>query len=475
MFGEGNSSFRLYSAACFAVAFVLLWFTVRRFYSRLVAFFAVLTGWCLSPVLLSHTAEGRFYGLFVCTSLGVIWFVLDSVDRPRPGLRSHAAAFLLFSLLVTSHILGVCYSACLLLGWIAIDTLQGLRRKSMYLAALASWIWLLPMWPAIHAAAEVGKPRFWTSQPNLFTFVLGYVGSSLRAAMIVATLLLLVAILLIRRFNRSALLRGLQQRAPILIVMGALFLIPILFWLEGFIAAPLFNARYMQPVSTGTVILIAELVTQIDTLWLRMRRYRDLAVGLVMSATLAMVLQYEFVYLPHFVDARPVYAASLTSRLPAHVPVVCEDAFTFTELMREEPSSPVRYVYLLDWDHSVNPSSPRLEVTQFHLMQNWRRVGYYPDHIRYRDEFLSQTPYFLVMRTTEDTRPTILHAGGPAQRDEMIGNPFTRRFAADPAYRELPFLSLKFGDMQERLSLVCRKDLDCSAIRAKHHTTSQTR
>jgi hypothetical protein len=252
---------------------------------------------------------------------------------------------------------------------------------------------------------------------------------------------------------------------PILAVMGALFLIPLLFYAEGFVSAPLFNTRYMQPVALATVVFFAEIVTQVDTLFLMRFQLRRVVVGVVCAATLAMVLQYDLAYLPRYAAPHPDYAAALTSALPPRVPIVCEDAFTFTELMRDESTSKVRYQYLLDWENAVNNNEHRLEVTQFHLMENWRNVGYYSDHIAYREEFLSHYPFFLVMHTTQEDLSTLVHGAGTSNRDKMIGNPLASRFAEDPGYQELPFLTWSSGVLHEQVSLICRKGIDCAAVR----------
>jgi hypothetical protein len=465
-FGDSNLSFRSYSATCFAVAFVIVWLLARQFYSLPAVSFGVLVGWFLSPALAPHMGEGRFYGLFVAATAAAAYFVLRSIETPQTTPRAHAATFIVFSVLVTSHILGIFYGGALLLGWFVADALQGRRCIPLYLTALGSGVWLIPSWPAIRASAAVGKPHFWTTQPTFFNFLLGYVGGSLRAAIIGFFIIASLLLLMLWRSKRELVWAAARQRMPVLVLMGALFLIPLLFYAEGFVAAPLFNTRYMQPVALATVIFFAEIVTQVDTLLSVRVQLRPVLVGVVCAATLAMVLQYDLVYLPRYVAPQLDYAAELSSALPPDVPIVCEDAFTFTELMRDESDSKVRYEYLLDWENAVKDTAPVLEVTQFHLMENWRRVGFYGDHIAYRDEFLSHSRYFLVMHTTkEELSASLLHGASTSSRDKMIGNPLASRFAADPGYQELPFLTWSSGVLHEQLSLICRKGIDCAAVR----------
>lgn len=464
VFGSGNMAFRLYSATLYAAAFMLLWMLVRRFYSSAPAAIAVLAAWFLSPALIPHAAEGRFYGLFLASTLGVCCWIVHLLDDRHPSWSRLLGTWLVFSLLITSHILGAVYACMLVLAWWCIDFVSGIVRPRLYLAALASLLWLLPSWHAIQASAAVGKPHFWTIQPNVADFFVAYAGGSLRAELILALLLAMVAISLFSSSKRSEASATLKGRLVPIILMSALFTVPLIFYIEGIFAAPLFNTRYLQPVEVATVILIAQLVTMLQTMWLKQPAIRRMVLTAAGLSMLLMVLQYDFFYLPYFQSAQHDYASPLTANLPGGVPILCEDAFTFTELMRTESDSNVRYLYLLDWQYVVSDDAPRLEVTQYHLMQNWHDVGYFKDHVVYRDDFLAEYPWFLVMHTDEDAAATVLHAAGAALRNRMIGNPLTGRFAADPRYTVLPFSTLSFPPLRESLSLVCRRDLDCAAI-----------
>ncbi len=485
VFGASNVSFRCYSAAFFSVAFVLVWFLVRRYYARTAAILGVLVGWFLSPTLAPHMAEGRFYGLFVASAAGAAWCVLWP-GKGKPGWRRLAVTFLVFSSLATSHILGVCYSSCMIAAWMVLDWRERRLRPALYLAAAAAWLWLIPSLPAVRASAAVGRPHFWTTQPTFSYFLLAYGGGSLRAALLAGAAVLLLGVACLSPQRRSAMRQELRSRIPILIVMLALATIPLLFYLEGFVGPPLFITRYLQPVALGTVVFFAQLVSLLDAAWLSdehtgdsqsaaaARRVRETAVrATICVAILLMVLQYDLAYMRHYTDQAPDYAAALTARLPAGVPIVCEDAFTFTELMRDESAGPVHYEYMLDWPNAISAAAPRLEVTQYHLMQNWRNAGYYRDHIAQRDAFLAETPAFLVMRTWVDGEPTLLHGPGTSSRDTMIGNPLTRRFREDHEYQVLPFTTIRLGRLQEQLSLVCHHNVDCAAQRARILSASE--
>lgn len=83
--------------------------------------------------------------------------------------------------------------------------------------------------------------------------------------------------------------------------------------------------------------------------------------------------------------------------LPRGVPVVCEDAFSFTELVGRQHDSGVHYIFLMDWKQSISPAAPRLEITQYHLMEIWNKVGYFAGSIELIDRFSNSNSTFLVV------------------------------------------------------------------------------
>ncbi len=133
--------------------------------------------------------------------------------------------------------------------------------------------------------------------------------------------------------------------------------------------------------------------------------------------------------------------------------------------MSRQANSGVLYTYFLDWRNSLDPHTPRGEVTQYHLMENWKKSGYFPEHIQYRDSFLRQHPYFLVLHT-DQTAIQSLTRGTPAPgaRLPWLGNQLVKRFSADPEYQVKPYTVVTVGDVEESVYLVCRKTFHpCSA------------
>ena len=458
LFGASDLSFRLLSATCFGAAFCVTWTAARRFYSISPVAFAMFNMWFFSPPMAMHMAEGRFYGLLVLSTSLVIWLVLKSQTGEHGRMRTPASMYLLtflfHGLLVTSHILGILYSAALLLALIVLDLQAGRLRVALYCSAALSWTLLLLERSAIRASAHVGQPWFWTRPPNLKRFLGAFTGFSNE----IAILLIVLGFLLILSWNghakqiASAVAGGLRQRRPVYLIVAALAIVPIGMAVEARFATSLFIDRYLLPVNIGVALLTMELLSLVY--WRRFfpgsnwspLSYRGRALAMASFAVLLFV--WVFFHLRGEAIQSPNYTDRLTARLPKGIPVLCEDAWAFTEIIGRQHNSGVLYTYLLDWPQSISKTAPRLEVTQYHLMENWKQVGYFSGSIQPRSVFLQEYPRFLVLERQET--PTDKYG-------RTIGNPLVDRFAHTPGYQVQPYSR---GDVRDKedpnIWLVCR-------------------
>ena len=464
LFGDSAVAFRLFSSTAFGLAFIAMWTALRRFYPiGIVAFAAANTFFCSPPFTL-HMVEGRFYGLLVLGTALALWLALalDAAPDPTPK-RLYLAAFLVHALLTTSHLLGVVYSVFLLLATVALDRLQDRRRFGLYATISASWLLLLPELTSIRAAARVGKPHFWTRPPTPATLLGAYTGFS--SEILVALLVLAAIAVLALARSPLGIARALRQhylsRRPVYLATAALLLVPVAFLLEGFVGTWLFNERYLLPVTLALVPVTAELLSLLPVPS-RLRdgqpRFARPARLIATALFLAWLLLWDFRHVRDFTESAQDYSLALANQIaaqnPGGLPVVCEDAFTFTELIGHSYGSGARYLYLLDWPFATSPQAPRLEAMQFHLMQNWQQAGYFTNSIQDAPTFLAAHPRFLV-----------LHAGPSDERNypREIGNPLAGRLAQNPAYevREL----LTYDQPHRRFArntvwLVCRGSCD---------------
>ncbi len=453
LFGSSEASFRLYSGACFAAAFVVVWSAARRFYARGIIAFALINTFFFSPPLVLHMAEGRFYGLLVLSTALAVWVAVLPPRSTRTGTWALCGlTFLVHALLTTSHLLGVAYSLSLVAATIALDWSRHHLRPRFYIAAALSWLLLLPERTAIRASAAVGKPFFWTTQPTFRRFLGAYSAFSAEISVVLLTLVLVFAIALWRKPGASLahLRAGFQHRRPVYCVTLALLFVPLAFFVEGFFGPALFISRYLLPVCIAQALLTAEALALIPWRSLLPSAFLPPPKPVQILALLLFVsglLFYNFAFLRPFAIGQIEYTNALSAMLPKGVPVLCEDAWSFTEVIGRQHASGVQYTYLLDWPQSLSPSAPRLEVTQYHLMQNWRSAGYFSSSIRDRDQFLQQYPEFFVLHTIMP---------GVENVPPEIGNPLLERFQHDPAYTVQLFASLKRTAFVESAWRVCK-------------------
>ncbi len=459
LFGASELSFRMYSGACFAGAFATIWLVTRRFYTLGITAFALANTFFFSPPLVLHMAEGRFYGLLtLSTALAIALAVLPPRTRFLTPTRLCLLTFLTHALLTTSHLLGVVYSAFLLAATVAIDRSEHRLRLPLYLSIAASWLLLLPERAAILASANVGKPHFWTTQPTLRRFVGAY--SAFGAEIAIVLLLLGIAVCLWLWIDRARATQrarlAYRARRPIFFITLALLLVPLAFFIEGFVGPALFISRYLLPVAIAQVMLTAEALTLVRwqaLLPLSVRqspRWTHLQRPLHVLGPALFVLGllfWVFGYLRPLALGQINYTDALSAALPKGIPILCEDAWSFTEIIGRQHASGVLYTYLLDWPQSISSDAPRLEVTQYHLMQNWRKAGYFAGSIVDRDPFLKQHTQFFILQTQPST---------PTGQPPEIGNPLIERFMHDPAYMVHPYASLARHGFTETVWRVCR-------------------
>jgi hypothetical protein len=455
LFGPSDISFRLYSSTCFGLAFAATWAAARRYYSTGIVAFALINTWFFSPTFILHMREGRFYGLLTLAVSLAIWLALVVANAPSPTpKRLYAAMFAVHTLLTTSHLLGVVFSAFVLGAIVLTDLLSKRWRPLLYLSGAATWLFLLFERDNIVASARVGKPHFWTGPPALMDVFHAYTSWSSEIATVLSVLLCILVWTLFRSEQRWAiqLSQAYTERKPVYIVTAAILAIPIAFLVEGTVGTWLFTERYLLPVNIAIAYFTAEVSSLIfsNSSAFRLLQKKPLLLKIVRVAGMALyvaaLLFWDFHHVREFSPSALDYTTALNAELPKGIPIVCEDAFTFTELIGRQHRTGNRYTFLLDWQQSISPSAPRLEVTQYHLMENWKNVGYFSGSIEPIQDFLQQNPVFMVV-----------HAGVAAPNGTPeIGNPLAERFRSNPAYEIKRHAVLNRKTTQDVIWLVCR-------------------
>lgn len=459
IFGPSVVSFRMYTATGFAITLSAVWAIGRRFYPPAVVALAVLVTWFASPVLVQALGEGRFYGLLMASDAIAVYLYFHLANRDKVPWRFCALVFAAHACLVLSHILGVVYSSLIVLAMILLDVTRRRWRLRLYAAAALPALLLIPCLPAISASARVGKPHFWSAQPSFIMFLADYAGFSLKLLVLLLVWIAIVLVRARRRGLRDTIAAAFAERSPVYIYSAAIFLLPLLLLLEGIAGPALCTPRYLLPVAVGTIFLVAESFLLAGPMLPRDGRRNFAIRAALWTAFLAVVLLYDFVYLPRYNSGlQKDYTGALTAQLPKGIPVVCEDAFAFTELVALQHSSGVQYTFLLDWKNAIAPKAPRVEVTQYHLMQNWKNHGFFAGSIEYRDTFLRLTPSFYSISFTDFVQANPLRPPSKVERYPGIGNPIHDELAAESLYKVSLYKVVHIGELNANIWRICRTD-----------------
>jgi hypothetical protein len=243
--------------------------------------------------------------------------------------------------------------------------------------------------------------------------------------------------------------RSIRQRRSIYVTAAALGLVPLGFALGSHLGTSLFIDRYLLPLNIATALATMELLSLVRWESFGLKGYAA-SLGRVAAASIFAVflLDNVFMQLRQHPIQSPDYTERLSSRLPKGIPVLCEDAWSFTELIGREHNSGVLYTYPLDWEQSIRPDAPRLEVTQYHLMENWRKVGYFSGSIEPLNRLLQEHDRFFIL----SRQITPIDRFG-----RFIGNPLAERLAHTPGYQVRIYLKADLGHLEDPdVWLVCR-------------------
>ena len=424
VFGDHDLTLRLYSCACFCIALVVLWATLRRYYGVLPTALGVLGTWCTSGLLLSQNAEMRFYGLYVLTTCIVLAANLRLAEETRPGRGWLTLAFFSQVALVLSHVLGITYGALILAGLLIVDRKRGRSlRWKVYLVQAAAWLSLLLWLPAIRASMAAGVPHGWLERPEFAPLVFYYEFGMLqqwmllltywtgrivvfRALYILCMVLLLKVLLGVLRKKRDS---GLEQRSAsaenrrtLVVFAVCLLLQPLLLFLVSRLITPILANRYTLPSLIGAAILLATYAADRDKpnpRW-TMRSIQVTAILLLLITPLvsARVLN------PFYRNSTPdLEIADLRGVPDADGPVVVSWVFDFLPLMRYSNPADKRWAFLLDWPYTLQQKDYPGAVTDYHLMQAYQANGYLSDTIFSYQAFLCSHPKFLLLDNRTDS------------------------------------------------------------------------
>jgi hypothetical protein len=386
--GLSELSLRLFSSLGFMASTLCLWLIGRRVYTAAAITLGLALVFFTSPVFLWQMVNGRFYGMLLATTAFAGLMEIRTSERdPLTGLDLALTA-LAHALLCGSHILGLVYSAVLILAAIATDRANHRWRPRLYLAAFAGWTILIPSYTAIRNSTGVATTVFWTHPPTFRE--LGFATLSLaKPALVAVPLLLLIGILRSRRATRPS---GVQQRLPLYLLASSILLAELILFVKSrLFGISIFADRYLIPVGVATVLLIAELYTHAFDETERSRLQTAFAFVVLFACTGFGISRH-----PNG-DLYPT--TGLPGRILQHLPpdqnVVVTGIPMFSFLRRYDPTH--HYIYLLDWDFDLSPARRALDHSGEYLMENRKRAHYEGDTILSCRDILTTYPSFTML------------------------------------------------------------------------------
>src|SRR6266702_1566653 len=350
---------RLFSAFCLWLAAVLWWGTLRQTFSGSSALIALFLIWLCNGDFVDHLAEVRFYVLFVLAATvsfsAVIW-----IEEKQPSDRIiFLVCFLTNAFLISAHMLGLIYSAVIVVA-LLFATLPPRRRLAAIGGAFAGWLILLAYLPAIRAGAG---NLTWILLPGIRDLLRFYLHSPTVNRYVDGSLLLFVtaSLMLCLMWSRNLLAMP-RGRRMLLVLCLLLFLIPAGFYVVSHIYKPIFAGRYMMPFELGFAGMVA------GSLWLLERRY-PASRSVLLAGLLCLICGLHILNVREQ-SVRPLSDISSLTTLNSPLPIVIADADVFLKVLHYgNPSS--TFIFPL-------PDDPQARKQYMSLLISIAEQGYAP-------------------------------------------------------------------------------------------------
>lgn len=383
---------RLFGAALLAGAY-LLWFRVlRRVFDVRIA--VVASGvLLLSTGYINYLAEVRFYAQLIAAVVLAVWLALWAQRQTRSTAVVVGLFFVVHGALVSSHLLGIVYSAMLLTGMMLCARPK--RSVAAAIGGVASWSLLLFARQPIHvgglrvAGMHVALPRV----RELFTMYQSEPTALYRLNPVWYLLLLVAVLYWLRSRNGKRVLQD-DARSMVFRLSPLLCATPLLFFIESWISPwPLWIARYMLPCILG-ISGLSGFMLESALRWEWIGRLSARAKTSVLAGTLVVMAVLHLQGVKHQV-LRPAFTAAELKPLEQGVPVVVANEQLFFQLKYYESGSGRQFYYVhpdVWWFTAIEEKSD--------LMRTIEREGYWNGSLRTREELLGGLSDFLLLEDT---------------------------------------------------------------------------
>ncbi|RXH58922.1 hypothetical protein [Granulicella sibirica] len=400
VFHPSALSVRLYSTFSFIGSIGLIWWVARRFYAFAPVAIGVFFVYLTPDVVMWQEVNGRFYGFFMFAAALAVTMTLLTAEKDRLTTVELIGTAAAHALLIGSHILGLVYSASLIVALAVLDLSRRRIRWKLYASALGGWIMLPISAHAILASTSIAEKTFWTTKPRLIDLTYG---ATLFDQWMIHQLLFAIAL-----FNVGYLMRGRADGHPtgtgftksyhpaVFTVVGAIFLAEVVLFAKSRFGISVFADRYLLPIGLALVLLIAEGLSPFfrDSFFAkRSSAWRSAAVAAILlvafSSRSIRKIPYDFVY------PRVGYPERLLNHLPPEKTIVVTFMPTFLLLRAYDPTH--HYVYLLDRTYDRSPRASMEDHSLQHLMENWKNAGLAKDDILSFEDILSADNNFTLL------------------------------------------------------------------------------
>lgn len=391
LFGLSDLSLRLYSSVCLCAAFLALLAILRRRFEPSSAFLGAGFALFACLIFVDQNDEARGYGLYLLLAVLAVGQWLRVAEEENPSGRNLALLALSQAGLVLGHVLGLIYAGLMLAALLLSDRTRRWFRLRVYLCLMAGWLALIPWIPAIRASMAVGKPHGWITMPTvgdlatglsfwLFAGIYFPIFRNVPAGLVFGWVVAICCVVFLVLEAVAALRTETPARRPLYLLALMLLAAPLAFFAVSHVAQPIYVARYMLPSILGVALLSVGWARQS---WIRTRWQRLTLATLVLCLPLAAALLAQPIHL----DVDRIDA------LTGGQPVVCDWLRDFMVMMRYS-SHPSALEYPLDWEAAVH--GPAAGPGGYHLMENYRRVGYWKANLRDGSEVLGQKSFFVL-------------------------------------------------------------------------------
>jgi hypothetical protein len=418
--GPTELSLRLFSAAGFCTALVLVWMVLRRQHTFRATGFGLLTVWTTSSLVLYQNSEARNYGLFMSAVALVVCAYLLAAEREHIPLWLLACTTAVHAITLMSHLFGIIYSGATLGSVIAWDLLNLRWRASVYVAILSSWLVLLPWVPAIFHELALTKPHGYIPRPGLDSLEMLLLETWARWPILVLAIVVALASILAGdslETDRPAEIDA--RRKQTLLLAIAFLAVPLFIVGLSRLWTPIFVERYMIPSLIGLGLLLVEVAERLmvkSNLSVRSRILADFAWILLFAMFIIRPIRQA---LRH--DSKPRPNAFIEQRVPAGLPVAVENLHDFLPLTyyTQRPDRP--YYFILDRETAYDEHNDRSQAFVYNERIVWKKNGYLADRTVTTGEFLCSFDRFAVLHDPQLLWYQARIAGNPAFDSENLG------------------------------------------------------